>query len=180
MNRRFSLEASAWAAASILLSACAGLTVDRMIPPMTVEPAPRFAMTLHVMPVTGAEPQQFGGPALVSNEMYRDALVATLRKSNLFASVQTRQTADCELHAQIVAHGQGPTLTYRSAMVVQYRLVQSGTGAELWSQGFNSRHEVGVSQALAGARRTVEAQEGSVRDNLAQLIEALSKAELRR
>lgn len=175
----------AWApvAWTLVLTGCGGLAVTRMIPQTSIEPTPRFNVVLRVMPVTNAKVQQWGGPALVSNEIYREALVSTLRKSNLFRRIETEQPGDLELHADFVAHGQGTRgavgLDYRSAMVVQYRIVETASGSELWSQGFNSRHEVAVSQAFSGAARTIEAQEGSVRDNLAQLVKALSAAELK-
>lgn len=180
MTNRLPMKVISALALSALLAGCGGLAVNRMIPQTAVESAPRFDAVVRVLPVTNAKVQQWGGPALVSNEMYREALAATLRKSNLFKGVETENSGDYDMHADFVAHGQGPGLDYRSAMVVQYRIVQTGSGTELWSQGFNSRHEVSVSQAFSGAARTVEAQEGSVRDNLAQLVEALSKAELSR
>jgi hypothetical protein len=162
----------------LVLTACGGLVVDRMIPPTEAASAHRFNGVLHVMPVTGARPAQFGGPALVSNEMYREALVTALRRSNLFRGVETEKSGDYDLHTDFVAQGQGVGLDYRSAMVVQYRIVQAQSGAELWKQGINSRYEVTVSQALSGATRTTMANEGSARENLAQLISALSTARL--
>ena len=183
MNQQFTFRACGMIVMACLLAGCGGLAVNQMIPQTAVQTVPRFNAVLRVLPVTNAKVQQWGGPALVSNEMYREALVTTLQKSNLFRRIETEQPGDLELHADFVAHGQGTGgsvgLDYRSAMVVQYRIVQAGSGTELWSQGFNSRNEVAVSQAFSGAARTIEAQEGSVRDNLAQLVEALSKAELK-
>jgi hypothetical protein len=170
-----------WATSALvlgLLTACGGLEVARMLPPTAPAPVPRFAGVLRVMPVTGAKTAQFGGPALVSNEMFREALVAALRRSNLFRGVETEARADWELHADFLAHGQGVGLDYRAAMVVQYRIVQQRSGTEIWRQGINSRHEVTVSQAFSGATRTIMANEGSVRENLTQLIALMNTAAL--
>lgn len=161
-----------------VLTACGGLDVARMLPPTVPAPEPRFQGVVRVMPVTGARPTHFGGPALVSNEMFRDALVAALAKSKLFGRVESEARGDWELHADFVAHGQGVGLDYRAAMVVQYRIVQARSAAEVWRQSINSRHEVTVSQALSGATRTTRANEGAVRENLAQLIGMLSTATL--
>jgi hypothetical protein len=159
---------------------CASLEVDRMLPPVKAVPTQRFNVVLRVLPVTGARQELFGGPALVSNEMYREALANALRQSNLFRQVETERPGDYELHTELFAQGQGVVaLDYRSAMVVQYRVVDTRSGADLWKKGFNSRTEVTVTQSLSGAKRTVTAQEGSVRDNLAQLIAAMSTAELK-
>ena len=116
---------------------------------------------------------------MISNEMYREALVSALRKSNLFRRVETDSVGDYELHTDLVAQGQSLGLDYRSSMVAQYRITDVRSGAERWKRGFNSRHEVTVGQALSGATRTTMAQEGSVRENLAQLVTALSTAELK-
>ena len=161
------------------LAGCAGLAVERMMPTNAAAPAPRFDGSLRVLPVTGARDSQFGGPALISNEMYREALVSALRKSNLFRRVETDGAGDYALHTDLVAQGQSLGLDYRSSMVAQYRITEMRSGAERWKRGFNSRHEVTVGQALSGATRTTMAQEGSVRENLAQLITALSTAELK-
>lgn len=176
--RQFVLLTSLALAAA--LSGCASLAVDRMLPPAKAAQTPRFDAALRILPVKGARQEMFGGPALVSNEMYRDALVQALKQSNLFRQISTEGHGNYELHTELFAQGQGDVaLDYRSAMVVQYRIVNTQSGADVWRKGFNSRKEVTVSQALSGARRTVTAQEGSVRDNLAQLITALSAAEFK-
>lgn len=175
--RRFALLT--WLALAVSFAGCASLAVDRMLPPVNAAQTPRFDAALRVLPVTGARQELFGGPALVSNEMYRDALAQALKQSNLFRRISTDEQGDYELHTELFAQGQGDVaLDYRSAMVVQYRIVDRRSGTDAWRKGFNSRKEVTVSQALSGARRTVTAQEGSVRDNLAQLIAALAEARL--
>ena len=62
----------------------------------------------------------------------------TLKQSNLFRNVVTKQSGDWELTTTIVAHGQGDGLDYRSAMVVEYRIVDTATKKEIWKKGFNS------------------------------------------
>lgn len=175
MHLPVTLRARAAIVLVFVLAACGGLDVARMAPPITPVAVPRFDGVLQVMPVTGAQAAQFGGPALVSNEMYREALVSALTKSKLFRGVVTDAQGDWALHTHFVAHGQGGAgLDYRAAMVVQYRIVQVRSATELWRQGINSRYEVTVSQALSGATRTTMANEGSVRENLGQLIAALT------
>lgn len=179
MNTTRRLAGCATIVVALAVAACASLDVDRMLPPIESASQHRFDVALRVLPVTGARQESFGGPALVSDAMYREALVRTLRQSNLFRQIETERPGDYELHTELFAQGQGAVaLDYRSALIVQYRIVDARTGADLWNKGFNSRKEVTVTQALSGAKRTVSAQEGSVRDNLAQLVAALSSAEL--
>lgn len=138
--------------------------------------------TIRVVNVQGAQKPFFGGPAMVTNEQFKEALVITLKKSNLFREVSTDKHCDVDLYAEIVAHGQaengGVGLDYTSVMVVEYWLIETKNNKEIWRQGFNSRHKVTLAEAFSGATRTLKAQEGSVRKNLTQLIETLSSLEL--
>ena len=161
-----------------LLAGCSGVSIDNMVPPPQPASTPVFEKTLKVHQVSGAKEEIFGGPELVSNEEYTEAVVETLKQSNLFRNVVTTQTGDWDLTTTIVAHGQGDGLDYRSAMVVEYRIVDTATKKEIWKKGFNSRHEVTVFQAFSGAARTTKAQEGSVRKNLQQFIASLASAKL--
>ena len=160
------------------LAACASLNVDRMMPTTQPVHVHRFDGTLHVLPVTGAQPEQFGGAARISNEMFREALVSALRKSNLFRRVETNQAGDYQLRAEITTQDQTTQgLDYVSLLGVRYRIVDTRSGAELWRREINSRHLVAVSQALSGATRTVTAQEATVRDNLTRMLTALAAVE---
>ena len=159
-----------------LLAGCTGISIDNLVPPPQPASTPVFDKTIKVHQVSGAKEEIFGGPELVSNEEYTEALVETLKQSNVFRHVVTNQSGDWDLTTTIVAHGQGDGLDYRSAMVVEYRIVDTATKKEIWKKGFNSRHEVTVFQAFSGAVRTTRAQEGSVRKNLQQFISSLASA----
>ena len=161
-----------------LLAGCSGVSIENMVPPAQPASTPVFEKTITVHQVTGAKEEIFGGPELVSNEEYTEALVETLKQSKVFRKVVTKQSGDWELTTTIVAHGQGDGLDYRSAMVVEYQIVDTATKKEIWKKGFNSRHEVTVFQAFSGAARTTKAQEGSVRKNLQQFISSLASAKL--
>ena len=162
----------------LFLVACGGIAIKRLVPDIVPVSDPVFNKSLRVLNVTGARKEIFGGPELVSNEEYREALVVSLKRSNLFAEVITEGNADYDLRTTIIAHGQGDSLNYKSAMVVEYAIVDANTKKEMWKKGFNSRHKVTVAQSFSGAARTTKAQEGSVRKNLSQFIASLAVAEL--
>lgn len=163
---------------ALILSGCASLDVNRMVPEISSAPANRFDKTIAVRKVTGAQEETFGGPAMVSDEQFKQALVQALDQSGLFRGVITEGSADLEISAEFVAQGQGAGLNFMSALVVEYLIVDSASQDEVWSDAYNSRHEVKVSEALSGAKRTVWAAEGSVRKNIAQLLEGLTEADL--
>ncbi len=165
-----------------LISGC-GISIDNLVPLSPVVQTPRFDKILKVENVTGAQESYFGGPAMVTDEEYTEALVRTLRQSNFFKQVVTDTPGDYELLTTIVAHGQDQgsnaaigTLDAKHAMVVEYRIVDALSKHPLWKKGFNSRHEVTLGESFSGAARTIAAQEGSVRKNLDQFIRSLSSA----
>ena len=164
-----------------IIVGCAGISPQKLIPDTNPAPTNRFDKTIRVLDVRGrAHKKYFGGQEWVSNQEYKEALVATLKKSNLFKEVRTDKESDYELHTEIIAHGQGDHgLDYTSTMVVEYRIVDAKTQKEVWRKGFNSRHEVKFSEAFSGATRTTKAQEGSVRKNLSQLVNSLFSSDFK-
>ena len=164
--------------AAIILSGCANIDVNRMVPETSPEPGKRFDKTIAVKTVTGAQEQTFGGPAMVSDEQFKQSLVQALDESGMFRDVVTEGNADLEMSAEFIAQGQGSGLNYMSALVVEYLIVDGASQDEVWSDAYNSRHEVTVGEALSGSKRTVWAAEGSVRKNIAQLLEGLAEADL--
>jgi len=162
----------------LLLSGCGGISVKKMTPDIDTALITRFDKSINVITAAGARKGVFGGPAMVSNDEFTDALVATLKKANLFKEVYKNSKSDYELYSDLVAQGQGVSLNYESALVVQYRIVDPKNNEVIWKKGFNSRFTVTVLQSFSGAVRTTKAQEGSVRSNLSQLIQSLSSAKL--
>jgi len=161
------------------LAGCAGLSVDRMLPTDPPAATPRVDRTLRVASVTGGRSPDFGGPAVVSSEMMREALLAALRRSNLFRGVDAERPGDYDLHAQIHDQTQNAdSLDYVATLGVRYRLVDTRSGAEVWRRDLNSRYLVAVSSALSGATRTVTAREQSLRDNLTRLVKDLAALNL--
>jgi hypothetical protein len=155
---------------------CSGIETKNMMPDTSTLRARQIDRALSVLEVTGAQKERFGGPAMISNEGFKEALVAALQQGGLFRSVSPAPGGELEMYAEFVAQGQGDKgLDYKSAMVVEYWIIERDGRREVWREAFNSRHEVTVGQALAGSTRTVKAQEGSVRKNLAQMLETLAE-----
>lgn len=164
--------------AMVILGGCASIEVSNMVPDTSALPSARVDKTIAVAAVTGAQDSKFGGPAMISNEQFKSTLIEALKQSGIFSAVVAKGDSDLEMSAEFVAQGQGTGLNYLSAIVVDYVIVDTATREEVWSDAFNSRHEVTVGEAIAGATRTVRAAEGSVRKNIAQLLEGLAEADL--
>ena len=72
-----------------LLAGCTGISIDNLVPPPQPASTPVFDKTIKVHQVSGAKEEIFGGPELISNEEYTEALVETLKQSKLFHNVVT-------------------------------------------------------------------------------------------
>ena len=166
-----------------------GLSSENLIPDTTNLGATTIEKVIKVVDVQGAQESFFGGPAMITDEEYKEALVNSLGKSKLFREVRTDGDSDLDLYAKIIVHGQADDAVgsigvlefiadYTSAMVVEYRIIETKTGEEIWKKGFSSRHKVTVAQELGGAARTIKAQEGSVKKNLSQFLRSLSELKL--
>ena len=164
--------------AIVMLSGCASIEVNNMVPDTSALTATRIDKTIVIANVKGAQDSKFGGPAMVSDEQFKSTLTKALQQSGIFRTVVTDGAADLEMSAEFVAQGQGAGLNYLSALVVEYIIVDSDTQEEVWSDAFNSRHKVTVGEAFSGDKRTVRAAEGSVRKNIAQLLDSLAEAGL--
>lgn len=175
MNKHRISCAGALVLVGLMLGGCASIEVNNMVPDTSSLTPTRIDKTVLVTNVTGAQDQRFGGPAMVSDEQFKSTLVEALQKSGLFRAVVTEGSADLEMSAEFVAQGQGAGLNYLAALVVEYLIVDSTSQDEVWSDSFNSRHEVTVGQSISGATRTVKAAEGSVRKNLEQLLHSLGE-----
>ncbi len=161
-------------AATLLLSgltlsivACAGITPKRMVPE-TAGPERKIALRLRVMPVTGSRDTFFGGPAFPTHEQVHEALVATLEKAGIFAGVSS-SPGDLDLTTTLLSTDQQGFLPTTVRVVANYKFT-ARDGTVLWSETYDSSFSAGD---LGGAARTVNANEGAVRENLKALVQGI-------
>ena len=164
--------------ALMLLAACSGIQVERMIPTTAAEASQRFDYTLKIAEPIGGRKSQFGVQDFVENHELHAALMGGLAGSGLFANVTDTGAAHRELHSEIITVAPSGGFNFTYAFVTQYWIVDSHNGEEVWRKGMNARHEVKVSESFSGSARMIKALEGAVRKNIEQLIAALSEAEL--
>lgn len=163
--------------AVLLLAACS-IKTEGLIPDSPVATSTRFDKTVRVMPVAGGRASSFGREAYITNEQYFEALRRTLADSGLFAQVVDQGDADYLLFSEIITITTEGGISPLYAIVVQYWLVEPRRGEEIWRKGINSRHQVNWNEAFAGATRIIMAVEGATKENLTQLVQALSRARL--
>ncbi len=132
--------------------------------------------TLMVAEVKGGEKTN---PVLshskIENEGFHEALTNTLKGSGIFKEVFTAEKGDYEIYAEIISQEIQPGRKLASILFVNYRLIEADSGKEVWKENILSQHDARLSlEAFTVIGRVKKAKEGSVRDNLTQLIKKLS------
>ncbi|MCB1760034.1 MAG: hypothetical protein KDI68_09695 [Gammaproteobacteria bacterium] len=163
---------------ALALAGCS-IKTEGLIPDQPVTTGRQIDRTVRVMTVEGGRASSFGREAYITNEQYRDALFQTLTEANLFSGVVKSGSADWNLHSEIITITTEAGISPTYAIVVQYWLVDPGSGEEFWRKGINTRHHVNWNEAFAGGTRVIMAVEGATKKNLTQLVQALSNADLR-
>jgi len=152
------------------LSGCSGIKPARMAPKPPTQPVTKVGGSIRVMDVTGGKKSTFGGAEMINNEQFKQGLILALQRSGLFEEVSPDR-GDVELYAIIRSEAQGVSrgLQYTATMAVTYKFVDR-TGKVVWLASYDSEFS---STAFSGATRTVEAREGSARENLSSLIKGI-------
>lgn len=158
----------------IFITGCSGLKIKNMVPASLDNVSTHHAQSIRIGAVSGNQEEFFGGPELITSDELKTVLKETFTRSKLFSAVAAANS-DLEISAKFLAHGQvSKGLNPEHAIVIEYWLVDLRNGREIWRQAFNSRNKATLGDALGGAARTRIAQEGCVRKNVEQLVEALN------
>jgi len=162
----------------LLLFAGCSIKTEGLIPDQPAVSSRLIDKTVKVMQVEGGHASKFGREAYITNEQYHDALRQTLVDSHVFSHIVESGDADWELHSEIITITTEAGFSPTYAIVVQYWLVDTKTGEEIWNKGINTRHHVNWNEAFAGGTRIIMAVEGATKKNLTHLVEALSSSDL--
>jgi len=151
----------------LAIVACAGITPKRMVPD-TAGPERKIAQRVRVMPVVGARDTYLAGPAFPTHAQVYEALVATLEKAGIFAAVSA-SAGDVDLTTTLLSTDQQGLLPYTVRLVANYKFT-ARDGTVMWSETYDSSFSAGD---FAGATRTVNANEGAVRENLKAFVQGV-------
>ena len=109
----------------------------------------------------------------IHNEGFHEALTNTLKGSGIFKEVFTAEKGDYEIYAEIISGELAPGGFFPTSTIlfVNYRLIEADSGKEVWRENILSQYDV---KWYEGVNLPKKAFEGTVRDNLTQLIKKLS------
>lgn len=168
-RRHVALRAPIACVALVALAACGSISPERMVPAEAAGgPDRNIALRVKVAGATGPRATHFGGPAFPTAQQYQQVLVATLVKARIFAAVAI-DDGDVDLTMTLLSLDQQGMIPFTTRMVANYRFV-SRDGATLWSETYDSSFSA---TDFAGATRTLNANEGAVRENLKALVQGL-------
>ncbi len=130
---------------------------------------------------------QFDGPRGKGQAIYKvtvydlkQCVAEGMKSSRLFTSVglDDQPGSSYTLTARILGQPAEGMTTTTSAFIVDYEIKRNGTGDVVFKKTITGKHSVSPGEALVGVTRVRLAIEGSVRDNVNQLLEAISQRQL--
>lgn len=153
---------------AMILVGCAP-TVEKikMVPYIDYSTFTSSGRTIKVTEVKGGGEETLGY-SKIDNESFKEALLETLKRSNLFKGIYTNKTSDYELHTEIISQKVEPGISAYAALYVHYTLVRTHTRQIIWSENIFSQNNA------FGANQGKDVLESVARDNLAQLVRNLS------
>lgn len=154
-----------------VISGCGGLSTANMIPDAGSQASVHTGKSIRVVSVRGEQDSVWGGALYANAEQIHAAVVETLSQSGSFASVDSG-IGDLDLEVVVRSQGQGvgAMLQYTGEMTATYRFTDT-TGKTIWLTTLESS---GSSRAIAGAKRTTEARERTVKANLTAFLSELN------
>lgn len=129
--------------------------------------------------VSGGKETSKMGASQISNQDFARALQGSIEKSGLFSSAVSGPGSRYQLVAFIGKLDQ-PMFAFATTvtMEVSYTLTDSQTRKTVWSQSIASTYTAKTSDAFVGVTRLRLANEGVARENIRQMLEAVSTLNL--
>jgi len=163
------------------LSGCAfSPSLLNMVPVTTQYQFTNTGKTITIKMVYGGEESDpiFKG-SRIDNASYMGALNQSLANSNLFSKINPSGNPDYYLDVMIISQNQpfaGFNMTV--TLLVRYTIINGKDNTQIWQKDISSKYTAAFGDALVGATRLNKANEGSVRENIRNFLEEISKLKL--
>ncbi|MFC1505287.1 hypothetical protein ACFL5W_02090 [Thermodesulfobacteriota bacterium] len=164
----------------VLLSGCASLSDERMIPDMgSINLAPTNA-TINIIILKGNIVDKGDAEFYESNledEMLKDAVTKTIDSSGLFKNIATSEKADFKLIVMNKRHNVRTSYdqTAHSLITIGYKLKNNASNEIVWQKDISSVGECTLKEAYNTFIRHNTATERAVKKNLLKSIQAISE-----
>lgn len=162
----------------LLVSGCATPATSQGMVPEDFHIQAKYPYSVSVS-VTGGQATSAVGKSQISSEMFTQALVDAINKSQVFSRVIQGKGGDYELSVVIVNVEQ-PTfgLSFTVKMEAGWMLRRADTGAVVWQESILSSHTATTSDAFAAVKRLRLATEGAAKENIRLGLDKISRLKL--
>lgn len=162
----------------LLMSGCATPTVPTAMVPEVHQNYHRSGQSLSINVLGGRETSATGTSQIANDDFHR-AVAHAVDNSAIFASVGNYGSTDLHLET-FIGMLQQPLMGFNLTVTLEvyYALTESATGNTLWRDTIQSTYTATTGEAFAGITRLRLATEGAARENIRQLLKALSDLQL--
>lgn len=160
------------------LGGCASPVTHQALVPTNSAVATQHAQSVAVTTGGGSETSA-AGKSQVSDVELRQAVVAAINQSKVFARTVEGKEGDYQLNVNLVNLVQ-PSMGFSFTVEAEmgWALTKADTGAVIWRESIKSKHTTTTSEAFAGVTRLKMATEGAVRNNIEQGLKKLGELKL--
>ncbi len=150
------------------LGGCATPSNPAAMVPKNLQLAKQHQKSVSVTTNGGTETSAMG-KSQISDEALKQALELSIGESKAFSSVVAGKAGDYLLNVTIFNLNQPSFgLDFTVKIEAGWTLIRTDTGAVVWKEAIKSEHTATTSDAFAGVARLQMANEGAVRNNVAQ------------
>jgi hypothetical protein len=165
-------------AVAALIGGCATPATHEGMIPAKFETAKKHPQTVSVT-VTGGKETDAGGTPQISDAAFRDALVGSIKNSQVFSRVIEGKGGDYLLTVTLFSMQQ-PLFGFSMTATIEagWTLQRASGGAPVWQESIKSAHTATTSDAFAGVTRLRLATEGAAKKNIEQGLAKISQLNL--
>jgi hypothetical protein len=177
MKSRILSVVPAIAIAMALVGCASGSKPEAMVA-TTATPVHKSASAVTVSVAGGKDTSKMGA-SQISNDAFASAIKDSINKNQLFSKAVSEAGSPYTLAAFIGKVDQ-PTFGFSMTvtMEVNYTLTDVKSGKSVWTKDVSSTYTAKAGDAFAGTERLRLANEGAARENIRQMIEAVSALQL--
>jgi len=108
--------------------------------------------------------------------LYREAIVDTLKRTALFSEVKTSGSADYSMSTEVIGERLLGGASNIGLFLIRYELADSISGKKIWSENIFTYSTLSAEQVYAGWERVPKVIETAVRENMKELAATIGKA----
>jgi hypothetical protein len=163
---------------STLIGGCATPASHEGMIPAKVDAVKKHKQTVSVTVTGGKETDSAGAPQ-ISDAAFRNALVTSIKNSQVFSSVVEGKGGDFLLTVSLFGMQQPIFgLDFTVTLEAGWTLQRTSGGAPVWQESIKSTHTATVGDAFAAVTRLRLATEGAAKKNIVQGLAKLSQLNL--